>query len=148
MPDAGSPQDATLLAARLAAIETLVAGKTNAEAATAAGVHRNTLYNWLHKDIVFQAQLNEERRQLREQLLARLTRLADKAAAAVEHHLDEHDARVGISLLTRLGLLDGELPPIGSGDPAELKADLEYAQRREQSFRAAMTGDTFETRRL
>ncbi len=82
------------------------------------------------------AQLNEERRQLREQMSARLTRLADEAATAVEHNLDDDKGGVAISLLTGLGLLTREPPSIGSGQPAELKAELEEEERWRQFKRA------------
>ncbi len=136
MPDADSSQDTTLSAAHLAAIEALIAGKTHAEAAAAAGVHRNTISGWLRERIDFQARLNQERRQLREQVSARLTRLAEKAATAVEHNLDDDNGGVGIALLTGLGLLTRKPPSIGSGEPAELKAELEEEERWRQFRRA------------
>ena len=83
-----------------------------------------------------ESQLNEERRQLREQLSARLTRLADKAATAVEHNLDDDKGGIAMSLLTGLGLLTREPPSIGSGVPAELKAELEEEERWRQFKRA------------
>jgi len=130
--DADDPsQNENLSAAQLAALEALLRGETAAVAAAAAGVHRGSVHNWLRNDFAFQAQFNRERRDLQEQMTARLMRLAEKATAGVEHHLDDPDAAICMKVLTGLGLLSGKLPPIGSDDPKE----LEHAKLRADDLR-------------
>ena len=123
-----SPADATLSAGQLAALEALLVGRTVTEAAVAAQVDRTTVHRWLREDFVFQAQLNQERRQLRRQMSARLTHLAERAVAAVEQALEDPNPTIGLALLKGLGLLTGSPPPIESDDAAELAGE---AQRRE-----------------
>jgi hypothetical protein len=138
MEGGDSSRKENLSAAQLAALEGLVGGKTVSEAAAAAGVHRNSVHNWLRDDLVFQARLNHERRQLQEQMAANMMRLAVKAATVVDHYLDNPRADLCIDLLKGLGLLTGKLPPVGSADADELGlARAKADQSREAETTAA-----------
>jgi hypothetical protein len=93
--------------AQLKAIETLVAGKSVMEAATASEVDRTTVHRWLKDDVVFQVALNTAQRELRDAMQTRLLALADKAVDAIEQSIKEGDGKAALALLRGLGLLSG-----------------------------------------
>jgi hypothetical protein len=102
----------------------LLAGRSVTDAATAGEVDRTTVHRWLKEDFGFQAALNRSRRQLREAMHSRLMALAEKAAETVERAISaDGDSKTALALLKRLGLLNGELPSIGSADPRDLKEE-------------------------
>jgi hypothetical protein len=113
------------------ALAALLAGKSVTDAATVGEVDRTTVHRWLKDDFAFQAALNRGRRDLREAMQARLMGLAEKAAECVERSITEGDGKAALALLKGLGLLPGELPKIGSDDPA----DLEDKARDRELFR-------------
>src|SRR5262245_32806396 len=86
-----------------AAIAVLAAGGTQQDAATAAGVSRETVSRW-HKHPGFAARLNEHQATAVQDHNLRLARLRGKALDVVEESLDAGDARVALRVLDALGL--------------------------------------------
>jgi hypothetical protein len=87
----------SLSPAQMTAVEALLAGKTNTEAAMAAGVGRTSIQRWLKDDFAFQAELNRGRREIRRTAFGNLERLAAKAADCLEKALDlsRRESRLG-----------------------------------------------------
>jgi hypothetical protein len=95
-------------------------------------VDRTAVHRWLKYDFGFRAAFNRERRRLREAMQARLMTLAEKAAECVERSPADGDGKTALALLKGLGLLSGELPPVGRDDPTGIAA----AGRRDELFRS------------
>ena len=132
MPQNATPSADALTPSQEKALSALLAGKSVTDAAAAAEVDRTTVHRWLKDDFGFRAAFNRERRRLREAMQSRLMTLAEKAAECVERSLADGDDKIALALLKGLGLLSGELPSVGSDDPADLAA----AARRDELFRS------------
>jgi hypothetical protein len=70
------------------ALAALLAGKPYGEAATAAGVHRATLWRWMTGDPRFMARYNAGRRELVDQARAELLTLGCAAIKAIRETLE------------------------------------------------------------
>ena len=112
---------------QVTALEGLLAGKTAADAAAAAGVAGTTIYKWLRNDLAFQAALNRGRRDLQQAVSFRIDQLAADAAACVARAVREGDAKTAMEILKRLDVLTPR--KIGSDD--ELDLDMERKNREE-----------------
>jgi hypothetical protein len=132
MPQNATPSADALTPSQEKALSALLVGKSVTDAAAAAEVDRTTVHRWLKDDFGFRAAFNRERHRLREAMQSRLMTLAEKAAECVERSLADGDGKTALALLKGLGLLSGELPPVGSDDPADLAA----AARRNELFRS------------
>ena len=107
------------------AIDALVSGATQQEAAEKAGVQRTTVTEWCNHNFVFMADRNQRRRdrleaageQLRETLCAALVHLGEKVR--------EGDTGAAMAIVKAVGvghLLDATKP--GPTDPAAVKTNL------------------------
>jgi len=113
------------------ALMALAAGRGFAEAARAAGVSRQTVHVWRHKDPRFAALVNAWRNQAIESAQHRLIGLADDAVTTIGDAIHTGDTRAALELLRRLGLL---VPPeVGSDDAAQLQNETLLAQRERLS---------------
>jgi len=124
--DADPPPD--LSPTQVAALEGLLAGKTAAEAAAAAGVGRTTIYKWLRIDFAFQAALNRGRRDLQQAVSYRVEQLAADAAECVARAVREGDVKAAMEILKRLNVLAPR--EIGSDD--ELLLEIEHEEQLER----------------
>jgi hypothetical protein len=109
--------------AQIAALDALLSGKTAADAATAAGISRSTLYNWLGKDFRFQAALNRGRRDLRQAVACRADQLASEAAECVARALRDGDVKAALEIIKRSNIFTASR--IGSDDETELRQEDE-----------------------
>ena len=116
------------------AIDALVSGATQQEAAEKAGVQRTTVTEWCNHNFVFMADRNQRRRdrleaageQLRETLCAALVHLGEKVR--------EGDTGAAVTIVKAVGvghLLDAVKP--GPTDPAVVKTDLANRAELEMS---------------
>jgi hypothetical protein len=112
--------------AQIAALDALLSGKTATDAATAAGISRSTLYNWLGKDFRFQAAVNRGRRDLRQAVVCRADQLAADAAECVARAVREGDVKAALEILKRANIFAAS--KIGSVDEAVLQYE---EQKRE-----------------
>ena len=107
------------------AIDALVSGATQQEAAEKAGVQRTTVTEWCNHNIAFKAERNQRREdrteaageQLQETLCAALVHLGEKVR--------EGDTGAAMAIVKAVGvghLLDATKP--GPTDPAAVKTDL------------------------
>ena len=110
---------------RSIAIDALVSGATQQEAAEKAGVQRTTVTEWCNHNFAFIAERNQRRldrheaagEQLRETLCAALVHLGEKVR--------EGDTGAAMAIVKAVGvghLLDATKP--GPTDPAAVKTDL------------------------
>jgi hypothetical protein len=86
-------EEAERAARQDAAIMALVSGATKTDAAQAAGISRDTLYQWL-ADSRFQQRLRDERAFVWAEYKDRLRAIATKAASTVDALLDSDDEKV------------------------------------------------------
>ncbi len=114
---------AEMPAVQLAALEALLSGKTARDAATAAGISRSTLYNWLGKDFRFQAALNRGRREMRQAVACRADQLASEAAECVARAVREGDVKAALEILKRVNVFAAS--KIGSDDETVLRYEDE-----------------------
>jgi predicted transcriptional regulator len=135
LPAPGDPSAAmaSLPAAKRAALESLLGGKTISETARNAGVTRATIHNWLGKDPYFQAAYNQWHDEMERSCRSRLLMLTDKAADAVAQALESGDAKTALQLLKGMGLISVAPPRLT--DPEELRRQAELDEKRRQITR-------------
>ncbi len=97
-------------------------------------MNRATVHRWLKDDFVFQAVVNQGRRELRDALETRLMKLASEAVSCVEQAIIDGDGKTALTLLKGLGLLRGKPISIPSGDPDELQDQHEENLARRKLF--------------
>lgn len=111
------------------ALMSLTQGKSIRESAESAGVHRNTVLNWIHRDPVFRAAYNAWRREVNASARAKVLALAEAAATAVSNAVVKGDARIALSVLKDLGLTrpDAATRPT---HPGVVRVQLQKAEER------------------
>jgi hypothetical protein len=114
------------------AITVLLAGKTDQEAATAAGVARETICRWRSSCPFFEAEFNKRRQEIWLGHKERLRSLIGKAIDAIEVALEKGDASVALKILSCGRGLDTIQSPEGPTDPkAILRCEAYERARRE-----------------
>jgi hypothetical protein len=124
-----SPKEALVLALsrpQLMAIEKMLTGHTLVAAATAAGVTRMTLYNWLHHDAKFQAAYNAWQLDAITSVRTRVLSMGEDAAATLGRAV-RTDPWIAAMVVKALGGLDRPTP--GATDPEEV-AELAGIERK------------------
>lgn len=110
-------------------MEALLTGSTVTHAASVAGVARTTVHRWLRDDWAFQAELNRERREIRDAIRSQLLRAAESAVRSVSRAIDEGDLRVAMDVLKGVGFLGSRIQiEIGEDDPAVLEEEAKIAE--------------------
>ncbi len=125
------------------AIDALVSGATQREAAEKAGVQRTTVTAWCNHNIAFKAERNQRRE---DRVEAAGERLQETLCAALEHlgeRVREGDTGAALAIVKAVGvghLLNAVKP--GPIDPAAVKTEL--AQRFESEVMVELlTGSEF-----
>src|SRR5437773_1400257 len=104
-PDISGHLARALTVAQLNAIDLLVAGATDGEAASAAGVTRQTVNLWRNHDPVFIAELNRQRRDVWGGAVDKLRALLPEALKALEVALTEgRDWKAAVQVIQMAGL--------------------------------------------
>lgn len=113
------------------ALDALIAGMTDGEAAAAAGVSRGRVNLWRNHDPTFIAQFHARRSVLRAASLDRMRSLLPRALDAVEHALtaDPPDVRLALRVIELTGITPDELSSTGPVTP-EGVIDAEARRRR------------------
>jgi hypothetical protein len=111
------------------AVEALAAGSTHAEAASAAGVARETVSRWAKHHPGFQASLNLHREALGVEQADRLQRIGAKALVVIEAALDEGDRATATVVLRVMAGARFFQPDSRPTDPAEI-LDAEISRLR------------------
>ena len=115
------------------AIDALTAGRTQREAASAAGVQRTTVTAWCNKNIVFIAEWNRRRRQRLTAAGERLHEATSTALDVVAETINSGDTATALALIRMVGvehLLSAAQPgpttPLGVHQDlaADLRSDL------------------------
>ena len=102
------------------------------EAASVAGVARETVHRWLREDPLFQAELNSARSELRDAADRRLLAVAEKASCNLARAVEEGNLQASLAVLKGLGFMSGERPSVG---PVEEQAVAEEAELAEMTRR-------------
>ncbi len=121
---------------QVTALEQLLSGGTVTAAAGAAQIDRSTLHRWLKEDYVFQARLNQLKRELVEAVEARLLTIVQKATQAVENAVDEGNLVASLAVLKGMGALSGTPVTPGLEDPEALRQAAKLAQEEAQLVEA------------
>ncbi len=129
-------QTKALTPQQINALERLLAGETVTAAAEAVKIDRSTLHRWLREDYVFQARLNQAKRELAEAIKARLLRVADKAAEVVGNAVDQGNLNAALAVLKGLGAHPGMVVTPGPEDPEVLRKWAEQAQEEAELMKA------------
>ncbi len=119
------------------AVDLLVTGKTDREAAETVGVNRVTMTKWRLYDPWFQAELNRRRLDVWGSSVERLRAMLPKALGVLERALDGDDAYAAAVQIVKLAALDKLPPPDGPTDGdrivsamVEARANAKRAERR------------------
>src|SRR6185312_9207128 len=99
-----APESAVLDATQQIALSALTSGATIRQAASKAGVHRNTVSRWRRADAAFRAAYNAWRQEMICSTRSRVLGMANAAATAVLNALEMGDARIALTLLRDLGM--------------------------------------------
>ena len=110
-------------------LDLLRLGKSIAETAREAGVHRATIYRWLKADPHFQAAYNQWREETEEFGRSRLAMLTEAAIDALQAALKDGDARAAMQLLTRMGLFNPK-PFVTNSAEVQQQAKLDEKRKR------------------
>lgn len=132
------------------AIEILMAGGTDSEAAQAASVTRETVNRWRHSDADFVAAYNRERRAIFEATRDNLSRASLKAIATLQDILSDEDPTLRIRAASILLGQYGEAQAPGATDPAVVRAGwdevrCESERRAKAAELSAALGSPFQT---
>jgi hypothetical protein len=149
--DSSTPTPANLSSVQAQVIAALAQGRTVTAAAQDAGLHRNTIYNWLHEP-AFQTAADEAQREYVAILSDGMRDLAARAVETLRNLLDDPNTPPAVRLRTALAVLQrpnfpnrGWHLPVRIEDPreqqvvdnlAEIKADYD-AMRMTEAIRAS-----------
>jgi len=112
------------------AIMKLTSGCGHAEAASAAGVSRMTLYRWFRKDPNFQAAFNAWQHDVLASARAQLLASTNKAMATVLRAVDGGDAKLAWKLLESQGVASQPNPGSGDAEEVRRRQSLEVEQQK------------------
>jgi hypothetical protein len=91
-----TPQVPELTGPQLAAVDALIGGASDADAASAAGVHRSTLNNWKRHNPAFIVALNQRRCEIWRASSERLRALLPDALARIESEIADRNSPGGL----------------------------------------------------
>ena len=124
-------QNARLTVAQENAVDALVAGRKDADAAALVGVNRVTVTRWRLYNPHFRAALNERRQAIWAASLDRLRSLVPLALEAVSDALKDSDSPNRLeAAIALLKLLKLDLGPTGPTDPAEIVRGMVEEKRQ------------------
>jgi aminoglycoside phosphotransferase len=144
------------------AIEHLLQGQSDKAAAEAAGVSRQTVWEWRKRDPLFIAELNRQRFEMWQEARERLKSLANRALDVVELQLDSDDPKAALAASkyilqgTRL-LGETDLPRSGPTTPEgvimndlrnEARQELEAEGKGKDPFKVDIFGIDYEVEAL
>jgi hypothetical protein len=127
------PDTQTLTPQQEAVVDLLAIGSTVTDAASAAGIARQTVSEWLNHNYMFRAELNRRRNELWRDRTERLCSLVPKALDVLERELDGERALTAAIHVLKATSLYGVFVPRGETDPEEIEAD-ERSLKIERSF--------------
>jgi transposase len=98
-------QNSTLSPVQAQVIAALASGQSITAAASAAGIHRSTVHNWLKTDQQFQTEFDEFRQNTVESLRDQLADLERSALAALKRLIDDEKTSASVRLKAALAVL-------------------------------------------
>ena len=130
------------------AIEHLLQGKSDRAVSEAAGVSRQTVWEWRNRDPLFIAELNRQRSEMWQEAHQRLKSLANRALDVVEQQLDSGDPKASLAAAkyilqgTRL-LGDTNLPKSGPTTPEAVILERLRSEARSELYAEGKGRDPF-----
>ena len=125
------PKQSGLSVEQLNAIDALVTGATDIEAAERVGVSRQTIWEW-KRNPLFLATLNQRRQELWEPQIERLRGLVSKAITVLEQTLESDDEKLrlqaAVQVLKSVGLQGVNLAPQGETDPEIIESERRFKE--------------------
>jgi transposase-like protein len=112
-----------------AALDLLRIGNSVAETARTTGITRQTIYNWLRHDPVFQAAYNRWHDEMEKSAQYRLLMMTEKAMDALEKALEAGNARAALQLLKGIGMLRERA--VGPIDPEQVRQTMELERQKQ-----------------
>jgi hypothetical protein len=110
------------------AVDLLVSGKNIQDTATALGVTRQTVSEWLHHHAGVQAAVNQRRQELWAEVAAGLRALLPRAVEIVQAELEgDTPLPAAVHVLKACGLYGAAAAPAGSTEPEEIAAQMQVA---------------------
>lgn len=106
-----NPSQSGLTVEQLNAIDVLVTGAPDREAAVAAGVARETVTRWRNDNPRFQAELSRQRQAVWGEATNRLRGMVPKALDVLETAVDDFDVSAAVQVLRAVGLYGNVGPP-------------------------------------
>lgn len=131
------------------AIASLIQGATDAEAAEAAGVTRQTVNAWRNHNPAFVAELNGRRQEVWTGNADRIRQLIGKALDVLAADLDANNVRLrqaaAVHVLRAAGLYGASLAPEGetNAEAVDMKRRIQEAELREADLLASLTQGRF-----
>jgi hypothetical protein len=125
------------------AVDRLVAGDTDKEAADAVGVNRVTVSKWRLYDPAFQAALNARRQEVFGAAADKLRSLVPKALDTLAAAMDGGNVLAAVTIL-KAAALDKLPPPAGPTDPEQMfqaLVDVRMKEKRERRKRSMTLSD-------
>ena len=130
------------------AIEHLLQGKSDRAVSEAAGVSRQTVWEWRNRDPLFIAELNRQRSEMWQEAHERLKSLANRALDVVEQQLDSGNPKASLAAAkyilqgTRL-LGDTNLPKSGPTTPEAVILERLRSEARSELYAEGKGRDPF-----
>ena len=123
-------QEKSITPQQEAVILALLEGKTQKEAAEAAGVAPETVSRWMKRDAVFVATLNARRKDLWDAHREKLRALVGEAVAVMGDLLKSKNERVRLQAATSILRTASDLKPEGETSPEVVKRQWEMEALR------------------
>jgi Homeodomain-like domain len=124
------------------AIEGLILGQSDRDAAAAVGVSRETVWHWRHEHPVFMATLERRRAEVWRAPQEQLRSLMSKAVANVAAAVERGDLKASIEVLKAVGMYgNGTMNVIHEQDPEQLIAQEAERRVRREGLSADPTRD-------
>ena len=121
------------------AIDLLILGQSDREAAEAVGVARQTVTGWRNENPDFVAELNRRRQEVWGSQVEQLRQLVAKAVQVLAEDLEDDDKalrqRAAIHILRAVGLYGADLSPTGATDSEAIKLEWAKEQHMENTER-------------
>ena len=129
-------QPRELSTGQLNAVDVLVVGGTDADAAQAAGVSRPTVWTWRNRNPHFRAELNRRRQEVWGASVERVRALIPTALDAIERELmGGSDAyKAALKLLDLAGMGAADYRPHGPTDAARIAEDEARSRRADEYY--------------
>jgi len=128
--DAAAAEERKLSTVQEKALQHLTSGSGVVEAAKAAGVHRRTVWRWMHADPHFIAAYNAWQREVVASGRARVLAMTDLALDTVQSAMQQGNARIALQVAKATGAMDAPRPGTAEAELVRRQHQLREGNRR------------------